>query len=63
MAQIYQVHSDDPWFIDPVNSKAVMQAVLLHMETSHSCTHGKGFTYDFCPIANGNLKMAIEEAI
>lgn len=62
MAQVYQVATDDPWYVDQFDAVAVMQAVLAHCESSLHCTHGHGFTYDFCPIANGNLKMAIQAA-
>ncbi len=54
------VTPEDPWYVDPSDLLAVMQYVMDHCEGSMACTHGQGFTYDFCPIANGNLRMAIE---
>jgi hypothetical protein len=56
----FQVEPDDPWYVDPTDTRAVVTYVLQHCECSQMCTHGKGFTYDFCPIANGNLKLALE---
>ena len=56
----FQVTPDDPWYIDPIDTKAVIDYTLHHCNLSRDCTHGRGFTYDFCPIANGNLKLALE---
>lgn len=60
MKRPYNVTPDDPWYMDPTNPLAVMEYVRAHVDGSYLCTHGHGFTYDFCPIANGNLDLAIE---
>jgi hypothetical protein len=49
-----------PWWIDASETVAVMAYVRDHCRESLSCTHGRGFTYDFCPIDNGNLQAAID---
>lgn len=56
----FTVSPEDPWYVDPTDMKAVVAYTVEHCERSQSCTHGHGFTYDFCPIANGNLRLALE---
>jgi hypothetical protein len=63
MNRKFTVSPDDPWYVDPTNTLAVMDYVRRHVDGSQHCTHGHGFTYDFCPIANGNLDLAVEALV
>lgn len=58
--RVFTVEDSDPWYIDPSDLPKLLSYVQEHVEQSMACTHGRGFTYDFCPIANGNLQLAID---
>lgn len=64
MADIFEATPDDPWWIDPTNTLAVLVAVREHCTFSRMCNHGRDnkFTYDFCPLANGIVTKAIANA-
>lgn len=55
----YDVSTEDPWYVDENDIEAVVAYTVEHCEHSRDCMHGNGFTYDFCPIANGNLRRAL----
>ncbi len=59
LKDIYEATPDDPWWVDPADLRAVMEYAHDHVQGSISCTHGRDFTYDFCPFANGNITKAL----
>jgi hypothetical protein len=42
MNRKFTVSPDDPWYVDPTNTLAVMDYVRRHVDGSQHCTHGHG---------------------
>lgn len=59
----YEATPDDPWWVDPTNTKAVLQFAAQHVKFTIDCSHKEAdFSYDFCPFTNGIVDKAIFNA-